>query len=238
LIRKEIAKHLEKSNTGFRLRGHEIKRIETFSDAVFALAVTLLIVSLEAPKNFQELIMTVRGFYAFGISFLLLMFIWYEQNVFFRRYDLDDAWIVSLNCILIFVVLFYVYPLKFLFTFLLNSQINGKADAVSMTGEQWRELMVIYSVGYIAIYLIFFFMYAHAYRKGKQLELTPIEKFDTKTRMYASTLMIAIGVLSITSAVFLPLSQISISGIIYSVIGPALTFFHVLRGRRRKSIHS
>ena len=29
------------------MRGHEVKRIEAFSDAVFAFAVTLLIVSLE-----------------------------------------------------------------------------------------------------------------------------------------------------------------------------------------------
>jgi uncharacterized membrane protein len=235
LIKKEFAKHLEKSNPGFRLRGHEIKRIETLSDAVFALAVTLLIVSLEVPKNFEELMSTVRGFFAFGVSFLLLMLIWYEQNVFFRRYDLDDPVIISLNCFLIFVVLFYVYPLKFLFTFLFG-QIYGNANSIEMSGGQWRSLMLIYSAGFIAVYLIFFFMYAHALRKRRALELNRIEEFDTRSRMYASILMIAVGVLSALFAIFLPATQIDISGIVYSVIGPVLTIFYIIRSKRRKSL--
>jgi uncharacterized membrane protein len=79
---------------------------------VFAFAVTLLIVSLEVPKSFEELIVTMRGFVAFGICFFLLMLIWHEQNIFFRRYGLHDTITITLNAILIFLVLFYVYPLK------------------------------------------------------------------------------------------------------------------------------
>jgi hypothetical protein len=36
---------------GFRLRGGEISRVESFSDAVFGFALTLLVVSLDVPKN-------------------------------------------------------------------------------------------------------------------------------------------------------------------------------------------
>src|SRR6476619_4959914 len=101
MLRKEIAGELQKKNQLFRLRGHEIRRIEAFSDAVFAFAVTLLIVSLEVPKSFEELMVTMRGFFAFGVSFVLLMMVWYEQNIFFRRYGLDDLVTIVLNCTLI-----------------------------------------------------------------------------------------------------------------------------------------
>ncbi len=121
MFRKAIAEKFENDTNEFRFRGHEVRRIEAFSDAVFAFAVTLLIVSLEVPKNFEELMITMRGFFAFGVSFVLLMMIWYEQNIFFRRYGLDDFTTTVLNCTLIFLVLFYVYPLKFLFTLIFTA---------------------------------------------------------------------------------------------------------------------
>src|SRR6267143_1298112 len=51
LIEKEIG-----SPADFRWRSHEISRIEGLSDAVFAFAVTLLVVSLEVPKTFNDLV--------------------------------------------------------------------------------------------------------------------------------------------------------------------------------------
>ena len=59
---------------GFRLRGGEVTRLESFSDAVFGFALTLLVVSLDVPKSFKDLVNTMRGFPAFAICFLLLGF--------------------------------------------------------------------------------------------------------------------------------------------------------------------
>src|SRR5947207_2841599 len=81
----------------FRWRSHDISRIEGLSDAVFAFAVTLLVVSLEVPKTFTELAATMRGFGAFAISFALLFIIWFNQYKFFRRYGLQDNLTVCLN---------------------------------------------------------------------------------------------------------------------------------------------
>src|SRR5260221_7917282 len=104
----------------FRWRGHEISRIEGFSDAVFGFAVTLLVVSLEVPKTFNELKEAMLGFPAFGICFTLLLLVWRTHVHFFRRYGLQTASASALNAALLFLVLFYVYPLKFLFTMIVG----------------------------------------------------------------------------------------------------------------------
>src|SRR5260370_31595856 len=112
-------------NKKFRWRSHEVSRTEGLSDAVFGFAITLLVVSLEVPRTYGELMQTIRGFGAFAISFTLLFIVWYNQYKFFRRYGLHDNLTVCLNAVLLFVVLFYVYPLKFLFTFLISLSTGG-----------------------------------------------------------------------------------------------------------------
>ena len=122
---------------GERKRDYEIQRIETFSDGVFAFAVTLLIVSLEVPKSFEELLVSMRGFFAFGISFAVLVSIWTEQHRFFRNYGMEDGWTITLNGALLFIVLFYTYPLKFLFTLMFRDRFMGRHKSpLQMTTHQ------------------------------------------------------------------------------------------------------
>src|SRR4026208_808418 len=96
-------------------RRHEIPRLEGFSDAVFGFALTLLVVSLEVPRSYEELIDVMSGFLSFACCFALLPWLWCEHNTFFRRYGLQDGVTVVINGGLLFTVLFYVYPLKFMF---------------------------------------------------------------------------------------------------------------------------
>ena len=81
----------------FRVRGKEISRVEGLSDAVFGFAITLLIVSLEVPKSADEVLHTMRGFFAFAITFTLLFGVWKTQFTFFRRYGLEDPPTVALG---------------------------------------------------------------------------------------------------------------------------------------------
>ena len=233
MFRKIVAKSLNKENE-FRFRGHEVRRIEAFSDAVFAFAVTLLIVSLEVPKNFDELMNTMRGFLSFSVTFALLMLVWYEQNIFFRRYGMDDLITIVLNCALIFLVLFYVYPLKFLFSVIFNS-----TDAPLITREMdIRNLMLIYGAGYISIYFLFFLMHLRALKKRVELELTPSEVFDTRTTIFKNAILIIIGFISIITALLLPPLEAGFAGSIYFLIGPAFSVYFYFRKARKNKLYS
>src|SRR5438552_931222 len=106
-----LSRHELRIENGFRLRGTAISRLEVFSDVIFGLALTLLVVSLQVPKNFGELRVSVRGFVPFAICFGLFSLLWHAHYKFFRRYALEDRATLALNSFLLFVVLFYVYVL-------------------------------------------------------------------------------------------------------------------------------
>ena len=235
MTQKSIHHALYKKNPDFELRGAEVKRIEAFSDAVFAFAVTLLIVSLEVPKSFPELMITIRGFLVFGISFVLLMTIWYEQNMFFRRYGLDDIQTIILNVILIFLVLFYVYPLKFLFTIMFQDMIYGpgKSPFVIVDKDQ-VGLMLAYGLGYILIYLLFSLMYFHALKNKKQLQLNEVEIFITKSHLYKYLIFVIIGVIVVVTSQIIPYRHAATAGCVFFIIGPVLTVYHSIRGKRKR----
>src|SRR5471030_2587420 len=151
-MREKAAAHIHNKDS-IRWRSHEPSRIETFSDAVFAFALTLIIVSIDIPKTFDDLMGTMKGAVSFALCFAVLFNIWNTQNIFFRRYGLNDNYIVSLNAILLFVVLMYAYPLRFLFT-LVTSSTQHQEQMIRQ--EQIQSLMLIYGAGFIAIYTLFY----------------------------------------------------------------------------------
>jgi uncharacterized membrane protein len=184
---------------GFRCRGQEVNRIEAFSDAVFGFALTLLVISLEVPHTFRELKVAMRGFPAFAICFAWLVSIWFQHYRFFRRYGLQDATTLVLNSILLFVVLFYVYPLKFLFS-VLTSQIlgigehRGTQQPAPIASSDVPALMTIYGLGFVAVYLVLALLHWHAYRQRKRLELDECEKVLTFGAVRVGLLSAEIGV--------------------------------------------
>src|SRR6185369_7143629 len=121
----------------FRLRGKEVSRLEALSDGVFALALTLLIVAVEVPSSFDDLLNVFRGFPAFAVCFAVLIWFWHTHYEFFRRYGLTDGPTLILNSALLFLVLFYVYPLKFVFSLFLAGLLGlGAAHPTTMRADQ------------------------------------------------------------------------------------------------------
>jgi len=220
---------------GFRWRGGEVSRIEGFSDAVFAFAVTLLVVSLEVPHTFDELLRVMRGFPAFGLCFALLILIWHEHYRFFRRYGLSDAYTLTLNAALLFVVLFYIYPLKFLFTLLIDEVLglNSDASRARIESGQTATLLTIYSLGFLAVFLVLFLLHLHAYRRRFQLGLDEVEIFDTHTSLQNNLVFMGVALLSV-ALVRSPFP--AGAGWVYFLLGPACALHGRLRGGQRSRL--
>lgn len=236
MVREKLARR-RVGGEDFRWRGENVSRVEGFSDAVFAFAVTLLVVSLEVPSTFDELLETMRGFFAFAICFALLLLVWYEHYKFFRRYGLSDSLAVHLNAVLLFLVLFYVYPLKFLFT-LLADQLLGSGNEV-IGSSQVPLLMVIYGVGFVAVQSVFMLFYWRAYYLRAVLELNTHESSVTREEIQGFLMSVAVGLASIFIAVLGGEDTVSWAGLVYILIFPLqILNSRVMRSRRAKSINA
>jgi len=169
-----------------RWRGEGVSRIEGLSDTVFGFAITLLVVSLEVPKTAADLLETMLGVIPFVGSFTALFIIWRAQFDFFRRYGLEDRTTVRLTGMLLMGVLFAVYPVKFLFTFILltlpRAILTGHMAVVKqvMPIERLPQVFGLYGVGLLWVGLVFNRLYAHALRSHDTLELSVLETFDAK----------------------------------------------------------
>ena len=217
---------------GFVWRGREISRIEGLSDAVFAFAVTLLIVSTEVPKTYAELLLRLGEFVPFAACFSLLMTVWYQHYLFHRRYGLEDLTSSVYTMILLFLVLFYTYPLKFMFMSWIGV---GSGYVLKSTGEL-AGIFTIYGIGFVAVYILFFLMYFHAYQKRVELKLTELEVWDTRHTLRDIVLTCLVGGLSIAVANTVPGEIAWLAGPAYALLGPISWAHGSWSGKRRQEI--
>jgi hypothetical protein len=221
------------------MRGKEVSRIEGFSDAVLGFALTLLVVSLEVPESFSDLRTILVGFPAFAATFGLICWVWYEHHLFFRRYDLEDGLTVLFNCMLLFIVVFYAYPLKFVFTRLITGTVLGYGPGIDdgMSRADGRLLMITYSAGFVALFATFYLLHWNAWRQRDRLTLDTLERYDARASMRRHAVSIAIGGVALAIAVLLP-DLLAYSGLSFFLLGPAHFVFGYLNGRRRERLES
>src|SRR5580698_753125 len=209
----------------FRWRAGEITRPEAFCDVVFGFALTLLVVSLEVPHNYAQLMTAMRGFVPFAVCFAQLIMIWRAHYQFSRRYGLEDPYTMILNFLLLFLVVFYVYPLKFVFTMLFD-EVTGHGMDISF--HEASVLMRIYAAGFAAVFALFTLMYLHAYKLRNALELNRVELLLTLFSLRESLIMVAVGVIAFGLAFKDP----GWAGWSFFVLGPALGFHGAIYGKR------
>lgn len=213
----------------------EVSRVEGFSDLVFGFALALLVVSLEVPTDFAELKIILGGFLPFAATFTLVCWIWYQHYAFFRLYEVEDPLSIALNCALLYIVLFFVYPLKFVFSSLIPSfGTNWQFGFREMSPADGRLLLWSYSAGFTALFVVFMLLYWNVLRRRDEFELTPEQVFEARAGMRTHAISAGVGLLSIVLAFALPIRVLGLAGMVYALQGPLHWRNGVLIARARE----
>ncbi|OLE53249.1 MAG: hypothetical protein AUG51_14220 [Acidobacteria bacterium 13_1_20CM_3_53_8] len=144
---------------------YETGRIEAFSDGVFAIAITLLVLDLKVPRV-QELPVGVHlaralagqwpAYLGFATSFLTILVMWINHHRLFKQIKRSDHLFLILNGLLLMGVTFVPFP-----TSLLAEYIQ--------TGEA-RVAAIIYSGTYVIIAVLYNLLWRYATGGGRLLD--------------------------------------------------------------------
>jgi uncharacterized membrane protein len=246
MVREAWGKHYIGMNKEFRFRGEEPGRLENLSDGVFSLAITLLLISTNAPSNFEQIKKFVWELLPFCACIVLIVLIWHEHFVFYYRYGFKNTKVIVLNTLFLIIVLFYVYPLKFLCKLLLLYPLARVFNQQSILVElrqmanpgDTAQLMIIYGAGAASIFFILMLMYRYALKNARLLNLNTIEEFDTRKSMTNNFLMGIVPVLSVILAFIFRNSPWGgmISGFTYFLYMPVMFIYSARKTKQRKKI--
>src|SRR5512132_1522914 len=100
----------------FRFRGIEITRLETFIDAAFAFAISMLVIAAQQiPDNIVALLAAFKNVPAFVCCIAVLGIFWRGHWLWSRRYGLEDSTSILISWAMIVTILIFIYPLKAIF---------------------------------------------------------------------------------------------------------------------------
>src|SRR5881227_1482375 len=141
---------------GFRLRGMEMTRLETFIDAAFAFAISMLVIAAQQiPDNIQALLAAFKNVPTFVCSIAVLGIFWRGHWLWSRRYGLEDGVSILISWAMIVTILIYIYPLKAIFSSMWFLLSGGRVGHVLGAHSEWqiRALFAVFALGFTAIAL-------------------------------------------------------------------------------------
>lgn len=164
------------------LRGHNMTRIETFVDAAFAFALTLLVISIdEIPRSPAQLVETARDIPAFVLSAVMVGMLWLVHVGWSRIFGLQDRITVLLSLAMVMLVLIFVYPLKLMLQSGIFYFSSGSFGANVMVDDgEWTDadvssMFLFAGAGVLCVAVIIIALYLHGLRFREQLRLTAFE---------------------------------------------------------------
>src|SRR2546426_1459771 len=203
---------------GFRLRGIGMTRLETFIDAAFAFAITMLVIAAQQiPDDIKTLLAAFKNVPAFVASIIVLGIFWRGHWLWSRRYGLEDGISIFISWAMIVTILIYMYPLKAIFSsmwFLLSSGRVGHTLGAH-SESQVRSLFAVFALGFTAIALEVVLLNLRAWQLRKPLRLNAKERSITLYEITGWCIPVGVGIASLVLALILPRERIDWSGWVY-----------------------
>ena len=186
-------------------------RLEAFSDGVFAVAITLLVLEIHVPAGdhlWHQLKEEWPSFAAFFVSFWVIGIIWVNHHGVFDHLKRADRGVLYLNLLVLLTVVFIPFS-----TALIAEHLKSGVD------EQVAAL--VYSIAFLALAIAFGLLWTYITRHRKQLG---VELTDEQVRR--TTLVFLIGnpfyAVAVIFAFVSPAAVLVINGLLalyYLVVG-------------------
>jgi hypothetical protein len=204
---------------GFRLRGIDMTRLETFIDATFAFAISMLVIAAQQiPDNIQALLAAFKNVPTFVCCIAVLGIFWRGHWLWSRRYGLEDGRSILISWAMIVTILILIYPLKAMFGamwHLLSDGQVGQPFSLHTTEEEARALFAIYALGTIAISGEILLLNLRAWQLREPLKLNARETLLTHGEVTGWCIPVSVGIFSLLLALTLPIERIAWAGWAY-----------------------
>lgn len=205
-----------------------MSRLETFVDAAFAFALTLLVISFdEIPTSFDELSTALRNMPAFAASFAVVVMVWIGHRRWSQSYGLDDGPSTVLSFLLVLTLMTYVFPLRAMAAAVMHALTDGwtPAEFAITDYREVRGLVAIYGGGWAALTGVLALLNWHSLRRAAALKLSSLERSATRYEALAWTIVAGFGLLSIVLSGLLPDALMPIASWSYSGLAIAMPLY-------------
>jgi uncharacterized membrane protein len=138
-------------------------RLEAFSDGVFAIAITLLVLEIKVPHTADDaslaraLVNLWPSYAGFVISFLTILIMWMNHHRIFRLVRRVDDWLLLTNGLLLLCVTFIPFPTAVL--------------AENLETSQAKTATIFYSGSFLALALVYNMMWQSIAMRGRLVDM-------------------------------------------------------------------
>jgi uncharacterized membrane protein len=170
-------------------------RVEAFSDGVFAIAITLLVLEISVPESaFGDLWHGIAeqwpSYLAFATSFITIGWIWMAHHGIFRRLQYANRRVMLINLLLLMAVSFLPFPTK------LMAEALHEADAT-------RAAVIFYGAALFATSLLLSLLWGSVVYDRKLL-MPEVDEKEVRGIALAATPTIGFYVAIIALAIIAP----------------------------------